>query len=269
MDIEFLFDETLEEQENQINLILKELDKPNKDVDIARTFLRGCLLAFRKQVKQVEIVKPRQIEIKKPLVVKPIPPKVVYQPVVSHQEIKPSVITKDLIFDKFSNKVLASVTIDEGYKIKQPETNDTDFKVFLKIKKKRPVDREKAWNLILKYAKKYGATGHETNIKYYVVNYLFGFGKVEPLLHDSDIRLIKCIGDSNIEVRVNGKDLRTNLKLTNDELRNFILEICGKLGIKITRINPVFNFSNIRGFKISAVVNWDDKKSELIFEKIN
>ena len=56
MDIEFLFDETLEEQQNQIKLILKELNKSNKEGDIARSFLRGCLLAFRKEIKKIEVV---------------------------------------------------------------------------------------------------------------------------------------------------------------------------------------------------------------------
>ena len=97
---------------------------------------------------------------------------------------------------------------------------------------------EKGWKLIKKYGKKIKILeGHDTTVKYYVVNDVFGLGRIEPFLHDNNISSIVCDGyGKNIEIEINGKKLETNVKFYNaDELVNFISGVATKIGKKISR----------------------------------
>ena len=83
---------------------------------------------------------------------------------------------------------------------------------------------EKGWKLIQKYGKKYQIEKeHDTIIKYYLVNDLFGLGKIEPFLHDRDIIGFSCKGpDHHVRVKIGNNAYASNIKFNKEDLENFI-----------------------------------------------
>ena len=167
--------------------------------------------------------------------------------------IKPeNIVTKNLITDNITNSVLCVANISDRYIVKEPELDSNDIDVLIKLKKKKIKNMEKGWELIKKYGKKYGIKeGHNTLIKYYVVNDFFGLGRIEPLLHDDDIKKIACDGDlKNIKVEVNGKELETNIAFLNkEEVFNFVYGLAEKIGVKIGKKNKTVA-GTLRGWEI-------------------
>ncbi len=161
-----------------------------------------------------------------------------------------NIITKNLITDKITNVVLSTATVSDKYTVNEPELDSVDINVLMKIKKKNIKDMEKGWNLIQKYGKKYGIKeGHDTLIKYYLVNDFFGLGRIEPLLHDGDIKIINCKCEGkNIEVEINGKMLESNIFFLNkEELFNFAYGVADRAGVKLDKKNKTATAS-LRGF---------------------
>ncbi len=92
-------------------------------------------------------------------------------------------------------------------------------------------------------------------IKYYLVKYIKGFGKIEPLLKDSDISEIICYSYNDIKVRYKNEMIPTNIQFdTNEELDNFILNLAEKSNKTVSETNPELKtvFQNLR---ISAFYN--------------
>ena len=164
---------------------------------------------------------------------------------------KTPVINKDLIKDRMTGAILASANIADKYILNEPQLDNADILVLNKIKKKRKIkNMKKGWKLIKKYKKRYGIKeGHDTKIKYYVVNDIFGLGRIEPFLQDSEIGAIICDDyTKNLEVEFNGKKLEANIRFANkEELKEFIIGISKKMNIKIDKKNTHVEGS-LRGF---------------------
>ena len=160
-------------------------------------------------------------------------------------------IHKDLIKDRHTGTILASANIADKYILNEPQLDEADILILNKIKKKRRLkSMEKGWKLIKKYEKKFGIKeGHDTAIKYYIVNDILGLGRIEPLLHDNGISAIICDDYmKNIEVEFNEKKLETNLRFANkDELKEFVVNVARKMNKKIDKKNTIAE-GNLRGF---------------------
>src|SRR3989344_1113190 len=162
-------------------------------------------------------------------------------------------INKDLITDNVTGKVLATVEVSDKYLVNEPGLDSSDIDVLMKIKKKNIKNMDKGWKLIQKYGKKFGIKeGHDTLIKYYLVNDVFGLGRIEPLLHDDKIKSINCSGEGKkIEVEVDGKTFESNIVyLSKEELFNFVYGLAEKLEVKLSKKNKTIN-GILRGFEFT------------------
>jgi len=286
MGINFIFDEELEKSKKELQQVINTLEEDTetkRKSELLKTFARAVALSLKKpdQIIEHELIKP---EIKqKPLtilnkliarrdihpIVKKIPlkPKPELQQV---QEKKPEIIQKDLILDKITNKVLAYVKITDRYFIIEPQLEENDINILNKVLSKRPKNMEKGWKLISKYGKKFNVlTDHFTNIKYYVVNYLYGLGKIEPLVYDKDITEIYCEGTNKpIKVKYNNKLLETNITYkSKEDLNTFIFDLAYKAKQKIKKKSPSATF-NYRDLYFECTASFtEDTDSKFIIKK--
>ena len=268
MPVKFIFDEELERNRKDLKSIIDFMDEDietKRKTDLLLTIMWGAVRSFVKTpiIMQQEIQKP---EIKQTPVtllnklfgkkdIQPMVRKIPEKP--KESEIKkeekqpekpttPQVIEKNLILDKITDKVLASVKVLDKYTLIEPQINDNDNKVLAKVLRKKPKNMEKGWNLINKYGKRFNIPPDNfTSIKYYVVNFLFGLGKIEPLVYDKDISEIICEGiNKPIKVRYADKILGTNIIYTNKEdLDNFIYDVAYRSKQKINKRKPTATFS--------------------------
>ena len=178
--------------------------------------------------------------------------------------------TKDLITDKITNKVLATANISDRYIVNEPGLDSTDINVLTKLKKKARIkNMEKGWKLIQKYGKKYNIQqGHDTLIKYYLVNDFFGLGRIEPLLQDKDIKSISSEGPGkNVKVEINEKTLDTNIKfLNNYELLNFVQGVANRLKLKLDKKHTTTT-GTFRDFQFTLSIGEDQNTPSFVAVK--
>ena len=92
-------------------------------------------------------------------------------------------------------------------------------------------------------------------IKYYLTKYLKGYGKIDPLIQDSNITEIIASSYSNIQVRYKNELLNTNIAFdSNEELDNFLINLAEKSGKSLSDSNPELNI-NFQGLRIEAFYN--------------
>src|SRR3989344_1151495 len=92
-------------------------------------------------------------------------------------------------------------------------------------------------------------------IKYYLVKYIKGFGKIDPLIKDPDVSEIICDSYDNIKVKYKDELISTNIQFdTNEELDNFILNVAEKSNRKVSETDPELTMI-LQGMKISAFYN--------------
>jgi len=298
-ELTFIYDKEWEEQEKELKQILHEIDDPevHKNVFILESMMRAaasCYVKHKPEAKELlgkEIEKPqyyqRVLNIPIGSEIQPIPvpsTDTKLQPLHEFKEIprfvQKTVIEtpkekkfdrvkvkfgekqkKDLIKDKITQRVLASREIWDDYILIEPQLDDIDVEVLNKVKKKKIKNMERGWKFIQKYGKKYKIkSGHDTLIKYYVVNDVFGLGIVEPFLHDTDINEIICEGpNKSLIVCVKEEKYNTNIRIKMDDLENFIYGISKKINKKINKKIPTVE-GTLRGFyfKVSLGENLDN-----------
>ena len=299
MSVKFIFDEELEKNRKELQSIIDFMDEDiatKEKADVLVTIMWGAVRSFVKTplVSEQEIQKPdiKQAPIsllnklfgKKDIqpVVKKIPekpkePEIKPQEKIPEKPKEPEIIQKNLILDKVTDKVLAYVKVTDKYYLVDPQIDDNDNKALLKVLRKKPKNMEKGWKVITKYGKKFNIQpDHFTNIKYYVVNFLFGIGKIEPLVYDKDITEIICEGANKpIKVRFTDKLLETNILYTKKEdLDNFIYELTSRskppglfsAGQKITKKKPTAAF-NYRDMNFECTVGFNGADSKFTIKK--
>lgn len=290
MSIRFLFDEELERSKKELQEVIDSLNKENdseteKKAEVLKKFSYALVHSLIKPqlVRKEELLKPniehRKISLLSRFFTKDIHPVVkkiepvkmpVEKPVLKPAEKKPEIIQKDLILDKITNKVLAYVKLTDKYYIIEPILDENDTKVLNKVLYKRPKNMEKGWKLISKYGNKFNVPpDHFTNIKYFVVNFLYGLGRIEPLVYDKDIKEIHCEGFNKlIKVKYIDKFIETNINYpTKEELNNFIYDLSFKVKQKIKRDNPTITF-NYRDLYFECTISFSElADSKFIIKK--
>ena len=275
---------------DELEKLLEVLDrKPSKNLRrntrFVRKFTRGMLFAGKKysgkttQLKaQFEQIETKQLmpEVRERIIVHerqkvqqqktpPMPPPPPPPPVAPEQGINIKGGGKS--FDSFVQKVSKENGVLK-FNIIEPEMESVDWKIFNEVKsrlkqqiikdpgfleKENPlIDEIKATckKLNIKYSESY-----LKKIKYYLVKYLKGFGKMDPLIKNSDVSEIICNSYNNIRVKYQNELIPTNIQFdTNEELDNFILNLAEKSNKKISELQPDLQlmFSNL---KISAFYN--------------
>jgi len=187
------------------------------------------------------------------------------------REKKTPIDNRDLIKDKVTGRVLASVDVADRYIVDEPKLDGNDLHVLSKIKKKRKIkNMDKGWKLIVKYGKKFKIQkGHETNIKYFVVNDIFGLGRIEPLLHDPEVTGVIC-DDYNkyVVVDLHGRKLETNIKFASkEELEEYVLGVAEKLGKKLNNKNTKVE-GTLRGFAFFLDMGEDFDNSKFSLRRV-
>ncbi|MBI2507447.1 hypothetical protein HYV89_00665 [Candidatus Woesearchaeota archaeon] len=172
---------------------------------------------------------------------------------------------------KSFNSFVQKVSKEEGilrFSIIEPEMESVDWKIFNEVKAKLKqqiikdpgvLDKESYLiDEIKDVCKKINAKYSDSylrKIRYYLVKYIKGFGKVDPLIKDPDVSEIICSSYNNIKVRYKSELIPTNIQFdTNEELDNFIINLAEKSNKKISEIQPDLQmvFNNL---KISAFYN--------------
>ncbi len=92
-------------------------------------------------------------------------------------------------------------------------------------------------------------------IKYYLIKYIKGFGKIDPLIKDPDISEIICNSYNSINVKYKNELIPTNIQFdTNEELDNLILNMAEKSNKEVSEANPELAVV-LQNLKISAFYN--------------
>lgn len=301
-ETEFLFDEELERKQleleksqKQLKFLIKKMQNPRleKQARFLKDFTRAMILQYKKPKKLTKEQEQKKLLIEhakhklrttrlimKPRLRRPKPMQKILP--VQHQTIAPvkqtqekikeikKQVKKELIIDKFTKKTLATANIDSKYNVQEPNLDEDDKKALNKIIKKQPKNMKKAWNLILRYKKKFKLKeGHEDNLKYYAVNRLFTMGKIEPLLHDEDVTQIKCRGVAKpIIVMRKGKEYPTNLSFKDvNELETFIEILRQRTEQKLDKKHPTLDTTH-RNFHVHATLGINIANSKFILKRI-
>lgn len=89
----------------------------------------------------------------------------------------------------------------------------------------------------------------ETTIEMFK-QYIFGYGKITPLIEDEDISDIRCIAHNCIRIKKNGKRMAAGIGFRNDkEYRNFIDFVATKNQVSISNLNAIQRFTDIDSSK--------------------
>lgn len=154
------------------------------------------------------------------------------------------------------------------FNIIEPEMEPADWRIFnnVKAKLKQQIIKDPSVlekedfltgeikNICQKLNIKY-SDSYLRKIKYYLIKYIKGFGKMDPLIRDSDISEITCNSYNDIKVKYKNELISTNIQFdTNEELDNFILNVAEKTNSNVSEINPQLT-ANFNNLKISAFYN--------------
>ncbi len=172
--------------------------------------------------------------------------------------------SKEYSLDKYSK-----VLIEEGkYLIKEDKLLKEDEKSFRKIKeiiKKNSgfLEINNLEKIIDEICKEYGLKIKEKDkLIYYLQRDLFGFGKIDPLLKDVFLEDISCEGANKNILVYHSKysNLETNLVFSEEELKDFILNLSEKTGKNISLFNPILQ-AQYKNLRIEAVLRSDISKN--------
>lgn len=154
------------------------------------------------------------------------------------------------------------------FNILEPEMESVDWKIFQQVKNKlkqqimkNPEVLEQESFLIdeikntcnelkIKYSDSY-----LKKIRYYLIKYTKGFGKVDPLIVNEGVSEIICNYYNDIKVKYKNEILPTNIQFdSNEELDNFIMNLAEKAGQEITEEKPTLEII-YKNLKISVFYN--------------
>lgn len=281
--------EALDELEKLIKVLeIKPSRRLVRNVRFVKGFTRGLLIAGKNYSKskpktktydikaEQKYVQPRMEKIKQaskiqvsPQPSMPLPPSPPPAPSMAMPQPNSGINIKGggKSFESFVQKVSKENGILK-FNIIEPEMESADWRIFNNVKMnlkqqiiKDPgvLDREdflinEIRNVCQKLNIKYSES-YLRKIKYYLVKYIKGFGKIDPLIKDPDVTEIICDSYNDVKVKYKNELIPTNIQFdTNEELDNFILNVAEKANKEISEANPelMASFQNLR---ISAFYN--------------
>jgi len=288
MDIKFIKEEHPRKADSQelndiIDLIHKN-NKEEKDSKVGERFIRAVFLGYKTlHEKEEENLRQKAISSEKiQRLIKPIAHQAIRQNIPEFKqqqklpELKvplplsiPEVSLENsytlLISDK---KVLARAEITKeqnkyNYNLIEPKIDLNMLKIvknYLINKYKKNKNVLKNDKLILKTIKwACSKTKTEFNeniiddVKYYLYRDFVNFSKIDPLLHDLNIKSIICEGiNKPIYIDYQNERMETNIVFNTTEELNFIVyKFAEKTNERISEINPILN-ARYNEFRIQA-----------------
>ncbi len=267
----FLVNEFLEKEKKELEGVLEVVKRKNmKHFDRAaflKNFTEGMFYASRKKAhyekKSIEeekkklrdeLMKKRQELIKK---------------ISEHQKKKEPAAeikkkpeeTKDLIKSKISGKTFVKTEFADGfYTVKEPELKPHDLRILAEIKscdiKNEKEIIKKLKEACMKNKIRYSDSYYDI-MRYYLIRDKKKFGRITPLLEDSDVTEIVCTGpNKRILITYKGKhDVPVNVIFDNDEqINTFVKNIAQKAGKELTPESP-FLKAVVENMAVSANIN--------------
>jgi pilus assembly protein CpaF len=88
-----------------------------------------------------------------------------------------------------------------------------------------------------------------------IMDEIYGFGPLEPLMRDPDISDVLVNGSQNVFIERNGRLLPTDVKFANDEhLIQLIQRLVGRAGRRIDEVSPMVDAKLPDGSRLNAVI---------------
>lgn len=288
-DIDFLFDDShLEKQE--LEKIAKTAEKEPVKRDFNAVILKKFILAviktvsekkpevlikkeipkqFMKKIEPKETMVPSILKIEKPIPVSPI------------EAPKPEFLEYAIIKNA-EQKTLANAQIkDHTYYLTEPALNDKDKELLKKltddfvnkfIKKPELVNDKKFMiNIVQKLSNKFKIPfnpDYFDKIRYYVVRNIIGYGLIDPLIQDKNIREIHFISlHKPLQIKFNEELIETNIVLDNmQDVNNIVKRFFDKTKQKLTKESNYID-NDVLGFQIKAFYDFNLNESKFDIKK--
>ncbi len=287
--IKFIRDDTAKEREAVFSEIITELKKDvelEKRIVVGRRFLKALFtsayeLKQKESLPKAESIAVKKEEVRKPIkrtIIEDVPLPPLEEGAIEDKLEYPIIATKD-------NENLVSVSIEYNpsggrYSVIEPLI-EQELVEKIKALSKKEIEKDpnklsddKFIKEITNAAsKKLGIEFKEgliNKIRYYLYRDFIFFGKLDPLLHDRNIKKITCDG-INKPVKVidsSLKELDTNIIFTdNEEINEAINKIAKKNNITLSEKKPVLN-TIYKNFNINATLGFSGISSKFTIGNI-
>lgn len=299
MDIKFIRDDVYEKGIKDLNEIISKLSKESRseDVIVGWRFMHSLVLARRtlttkKEEKEENKVKEFERFLnEQPAVIKPhipsaerlkkVVPEVKFEeslqkfktqyPIIIFRGLDGEVIAKSYLEDKEGK---FSYYIEEK-KIDIKLINEIKKTFFEKFLKERKVieDDDLIKKITKKTCKKQKIEFNQEIldlVKYYLRRDFLGFGKIEPLIEDEKIGVIKCQGVKKPVVITygEGEEIKTNIVFDNEtDLSILLTSMAEKIGETISEEQPHFD-GTFKTLRIEANLGVAGSGSNFVITRI-
>ncbi|MFA5176072.1 MAG: hypothetical protein WC413_02335 [Candidatus Nanoarchaeia archaeon] len=305
-DIEFLYDD-LRLEEKKLNEFAKIAEKKPIRTDfnalILRKFTKALFEAARRKYKKPEV---KTVELVKRPTVTPIKQKVLQRGIrldvpvpkvkLVAKEARPSIPVPQfteskkleeteypLVVTLDTNKILVKAVFKNNeYFVEEPTLTNSEtqvvtalkFKIGSKLIKKPETanDKQLLMNLVQKLSKKYNIpfnTDNYERLRYFLIRDSLGYGKIDTLFKDKNIREIRC-DVVNKPVVVTYKDIEnveTNITFDNKEQLERLIKKLFEMSKQKIKSGVNYLDVDLPGLKIKAMMdtaegnlNFDIKK---------
>ena len=253
----FLINEFSDEDKKRLLEVTDAVGRRLKKFDRKAAFLKKFTINMGKAYYNL-YKKPKIVKIEKPKVeIKPI---VIEKPAIKIEpriEVELDVPPSPIYIEPYKIIISDGVTVrslfkDGMYSLFEPELNETDKNLILLIKKKlgnnaykkNKIDENALRKKLTKYSKKLKIEVNEpyyNKIKYYFSRDVLGYGRIDALLKDTDVKEIICNGINRpvIITFKNNYDVETDIAYDDEMQLNQVIERFSRLiGRNLNEKNP-------------------------------
>jgi len=253
----FLINEFSDEDKKRLLEVTNAVGRRLKKFDKKAAFLKKFTINMGKAYYNL-YKKPKIVKIEKPKVeIKPI---VIEKPAIKIEpriEVELDVPPSPIYIEPYKIIISDGVTVrslfkDGMYSLFEPELNETDKNLILLIKKKlgnnaykkNKIDENALRKKLTKYSKKLKIEVNEpyyNKIKYYFSRDVLGYGRIDALLKDTDVKEIICNGINRpvIITFKNNYDVETDIAYDDEMQLNQVIERFSRLiGRNLNEKNP-------------------------------
>jgi len=266
----FLINEFSDEDKKRLLEVIKTAGRRLKKFDRKSAFLKKFTINMGEAYYDL-YKKPKVAKVEKPKI-KIKPEIIIEKPFIKIEpkiEIELDVPPAPIYIEPYKTIIFDGVTVrslfkDGMYSLFEPELNENDKSLILLLKKKlgndaykkNRVDENNLKKKLTKYSKKFKIEANEpyyNKIRYYFSRDVLGYGRIDALLKDTDVKEIICNGINQpiIITFKDNYDVETDIVYDDEMQINQVIERFSRLiGRKINEKNPFLaaelNIGNIQ-----------------------
>mgnify|MGYP001575124962 CR=1 FL=1 len=228
-------DEFIKLQKEVNSLLKKDFVYNDPKAIVLKKFVYELIKASRK-LKYHNAIETSTLDIKRPLETEENIVEQNTQPLIVAKDTE-KVLVKKFITNKNNIDIYNVIEprLNEEEKIILDNLSDTDL---------RETTREQLMYLIKQEALKINIDFNELlfeKIRYYLIRNLIGYGKIDPLLNDENIKVV-TIDVRQAKVLYNNKEMYTNIIFNdNEEINELIKKIGSRNNVKVDDSEPVLD----------------------------